>query len=61
MTEPTDAEVVATMLIYGGSFITRLAACWQAADAVNRARIYAAFSDYFEEYRRIAIGRSVQA
>ena len=35
----------------GGSFVRSLASCYYAADSTNKARLLAAFPDYFGKYR----------
>lgn len=40
------------MEVQGGSFVKSLAACFYAADTKNRARLLAAFPDWFGEYER---------
>lgn len=36
----------------GGSFVRSLVACYQAADPTNKAKLRAAFADYFTLYER---------
>ena len=48
-----DYAVIEAMLRFGGSFTQQLARLYQAADAVNRARLRDAFPDYWVSYRRM--------
>ena len=47
---PDDAEITAAMLLYGGSFVSHLGNLWRFADDDNRARLKAAFPEYWAEY-----------
>ena len=46
---------IEAMATYGGSFVKALAACFRAADEQNRAKLFVAFEDVFEEYEEIAL------
>jgi len=46
----TDAEIVAAMERYGGSFAVDLAKLYARADPENRARIRSTWSDLFNKY-----------
>ena len=48
---PTDFEITAAMLTFGGSFTAALARAWRCADADNQRRIQDAFPDVWVEYR----------
>lgn len=37
----------------GGSFVRSLAACYYCADGSNKARLEAAFPEYFNKYREM--------
>jgi hypothetical protein len=49
-----DYAVISAMLIFGGSFAEAMAKAWQRGDAVNRARVKAAFPDLFTKYAEMA-------
>jgi hypothetical protein len=49
----SDFEIAAVMQAYGGSFTSLLGKLWQLGDDANRARLKAAFSDYWEQYREL--------
>lgn len=51
---PTDEEVVDTMLVLGGGFIHALAEAFQKADRENQRRIKMAFLEEWNEYRALA-------
>lgn len=56
MTEPiTDAHVTRAMVVYGGSFVSALGKLWPLADDNNRARLKAAFPEYWEQYHKLAV------
>lgn len=40
------------MEVQGGSFVKSLAACYYAADSSNKAKLRAAFADYFGQYEK---------
>ena len=52
----TDLKVADAMMLYGGSFVQALATAWRHADESNAAKIEAAFPEYIEKYRLIALG-----
>jgi len=54
MNQVSDHDVALAMRSMGGSFATRLAECWLFADDQNRARITAAFPDFWQQYRELA-------
>ena len=51
--EPTDNEITEAMICYGGSFVSALGQLWRKADATNRAKLHAAFWEYWAEYREL--------
>jgi hypothetical protein len=53
--EATDADIADTMMQCGGSFVQQLGRLYQMADAVNREKLRAAFADYWEKYRQLAV------
>lgn len=60
--EPTHDEVLFQMERMGGTFVSRLAKAWRAADGPNMLKLHAAFGDYYETYKRMAAttpGRSL--
>ena len=50
----TDDRIVAAMARYGGGFVTMLAELYRRADPENRARIKAAWPEYWEKYAELA-------
>jgi hypothetical protein len=65
VTEPAhgtaDYWTLEAMSKYGGSFVQALAVAYRRADDVNRARLLAAFPDYFAEYATLAgVARKVE-
>ena len=48
----TDHEVLTAMERFDGSFASGLAKAWFCADAVNSARLRAAFPELWEEYHK---------
>ena len=50
----TDYDVAKVMRQYGGSFAQAMAEAWFKADAVNQARIKAAFPDLWIVYAELA-------
>ena len=50
----TDEQIVAAMVSLGGSFVQRLGLLYGWADAENRARIKAAWPEYWREYEELA-------
>lgn len=55
MAEPSDYQITEAMLKYGGSFVAGLGTLYRQADDVNRAKLKAAFENYWEEYRRFCL------
>jgi hypothetical protein len=51
---PTDYEITAAMIRYGGSFASRLGELYRAADARNQAKLKAAFPDVWKKYSEMA-------
>jgi len=49
-----DEEIVVAMARYGGGFVSLLAKLYRQADADNRARIKAAWPEYFRKYAELA-------
>ena len=49
-----DFYVTEAMIEYGGDFVKRLAMLYRVGDPDNRARIKAAFPEYWEKYRLMA-------
>ena len=60
VSEPTDYEIASLMQQLGGTFVARLAACWMVADYDNRAKLIAAFPDYWDDFRQAVILRKQQ-
>jgi len=50
----TDFDVIETMIHLGGSFVRALGHAWRAADTDNRARLRAAFPEYWDRYKELA-------
>ena len=54
MSEPDHTTrtwtAVNNMEIWGGSFVSDMASLWKRADSANRAKLEAAFSEYFDKY-----------
>lgn len=50
----TDDDITDAMITYGGSFVVALGWAFRRADIVNRARLKAAFPEYWAEYRELA-------
>lgn len=48
--DETDFAITDAMIRFGGGFVARLGQLFRAADAVNQARLKAAFPDYFAKY-----------
>jgi hypothetical protein len=60
--DPSHDEVLFQMERMGGTFVSRLAKAWRAADGPNMLKLHAAFGDYYETYKRMAAttpGRSL--
>jgi hypothetical protein len=51
MAEPSDEQIVDTMAKMGGSFVKALADCWRRGDGHNKAKLKAAFPEYWRDYR----------
>ena len=49
-----EFKVVREMRRRGGSFVQSLAECFQHADMINKARLKAAFPEYWRQYEQIA-------
>ncbi len=49
-----ELETVEAMIRYGGGFVHALGHAWRLADAPNRARLLAAFPEYWGKYRTLA-------
>jgi hypothetical protein len=50
----TDYAITAAMITYGGSFVQGLGQLFRQADAANKARLKAAFPEYWAKYRDLA-------
>lgn len=61
MSEPTDYDIVQAMQTFGGSFVQKLAVAYQFADSTNRARLTAAFPEYWARYRELARMKAARA
>ncbi len=55
-----DFEVSDAMIAQGGGFVRTLGHLWRQGDDDNRARIKAAWPEYWEQYRRLALGARYQ-
>jgi hypothetical protein len=53
-TEVSDEAVVQAMLKYGGSFMKRLAAAFEAADSENRRKIKETWANDWNKYTEFA-------
>lgn len=49
-----DIEVFEAMEKYGGSFVKALATAMARADAINLAKLKAAFPEYWQQYSEMA-------
>lgn len=49
-----DLDVIEQMEKYGGSFVKALAQAASRADAVNLAKLKAAFPEYWQQYTEMA-------
>lgn len=49
-----DIAVIECMEKYGGSFVKALAVAMQRADAINLAKLKAAFPEYWQQYTEMA-------
>ena len=54
MPDPTDDQIVHTMVLFGGSFVRALANAYRCGDPVNQARIKATWPEYWREYADLA-------
>lgn len=55
MSQYTEYDVTEAMIRYGGGFVSGLGQLYRQADSVNRAKLRAAFPDYWEQYRELAL------
>lgn len=53
--EVSDCAVIESMLLYGGHFVSALGFAARYADSQNLAKIKVAFSEYWSQYRDMAI------
>lgn len=53
----TDFEVANAMQMFGGAFVSRLGQLWAYGDETNRARLKAAFPEYWAVYTHMALSR----
>ena len=49
-----DEDTIGAMMTFGGGFVEQLARLYQSADANNRARIQAAWPEYWQRYTELA-------
>lgn len=49
-----DAAIIAAMRAFGGAFTRALGAAAAVADAINLAKLKAAFPDYWADYQQFA-------
>lgn len=54
MTKTELQETLDAMKKYGGSFVNSLADCIKQADSSNQAKLFRAFPEYIEQYRKLA-------
>lgn len=54
MIEVDEMDVLDAMESHGGSFVSRLAVAWKAADLNNRIKLMAAFPEYWDIYTEMA-------
>jgi hypothetical protein len=52
---PSEEKVVDAMLKYGGSFVKALAEAYIRGDIHNRRKIRETWSNYWEEYQKMAL------
>jgi hypothetical protein len=50
----SDYEITDAMVLYGGRFVAGLGRLFRTADAINQAKLKAAFPEYFAEYAALA-------
>jgi len=55
-----DEEVLVNMEKYGGSFVKQLAKLYRLADPVNKAKLENCFKDYFDEYHKRIVRKTVE-
>lgn len=48
-----DSEIIDAMQRFGGSFVKELASLWHRADHQNKARLKAAFPEYWSHYSHL--------
>lgn len=53
----TDEEILTEMKRYGGSFVSSLADLYRKGDLINRGKIKLAFSNYWNEYKELAVAK----
>ena len=49
-----DEDTIGAMIQFGGGFVEQLARLYHRADADNRARIQAAWPEYWQRYTELA-------
>lgn len=54
-------DALICMDIYGGHFVQRLATLYRTGDPTNKAKLRAAFMNYFDEYAEMAKGSGKEA
>lgn len=55
MNAVTDYDVTEAMVRYGGGFVSGLGKLFRQADEDNKARLKAAFPEYFAEYLAVVV------
>jgi hypothetical protein len=55
MSDFTDHDVTEAMIKFGGGFVQQLGQLYRRGDSDNRKRLLAAFPEYWQTYKRIAI------
>lgn len=50
----SDFEITEAMICFGGGFVSGLGRLWRQADTDNRARLKAAFPEYWHQYAELA-------
>lgn len=55
MTPPTDWEITEAMIQYGGGFVAHLGKLFRLADETNKAKLKAAFPEYWQQYETLAM------
>lgn len=61
MTDETDYDISEAMIRFGGGFVSQLGLLFRQADLANRARLKAAFPDYWRRYAEMARGADARA